>query len=318
MQSYHHFTQQERQSLLLLRKEGKSIRAIAAEMQRSPSSISRELKRNSNKNGSYNAWRATVLYILRRRKCKRRFRFESDQQLRDWTTEHIKLFWPPETITALWKIKHPGARLSHCTVYRALRRNMLPDCSPKTHLRRRNKRKYSQRSNYNSVQPEHTIHERCDSINNRERIGDWEGDTVYGGINKGYLTTCVDRLSRFLAASCADDKSTINVNQAMVTSLQGLPVESLTLDNGSEFADFKELESLLKTTVYFADPHSPWQRGSNENMNGLLRFFFPKGTDFRSFTAQAIQAVVDLINDRPRKCLNWLSPREVFFSKCCT
>jgi IS30 family transposase len=104
---------------------------------------------------------------------------------------------------------------------------------------------------------------------------------------------------------------------AVVKALDGLPVKSLSLDNGSEFACFKELEKELKATVYFADPHSPWQRASNENINDLVRFFFPKGTDFHKVIQEELDKVISLINNRPRKCLGWLSPIE-FLSRCCT
>jgi IS30 family transposase len=104
----------------------------------------------------------------------------------------------------------------------------------------------------------------------------------------------------------------------MIEALKGFQVDSITLDNGSEFADFRRVEKELKTTVYFADPHAPWQRPTNENTNGLLRFFFPKGTDFLKVSAQEVKDVLSLINNRPRKCLGWLSPAEIMFSKCCT
>jgi len=105
--------------------------------------------------------------------------------------------------------------------------------------------------------------------------------------------------------------------EAVCKALSGLPVHSLTLDNGTEFAEFKGIEKALNTVVYFADPHSPWQRGSNENTNGLLRFFFPKGSDFRQITQERLHEVADLLNNKPRKCLGWLSPAD-FFAKCCT
>ena len=144
-----------------------------------------------------------------------------------------------------------------------------------------------------------------------------EGDTVYGAIGKGLLVTCVDRKTRYLAASLLDARSTSLTRQAVQKALQGLPVTSVSLDNGSEFADFKGMEQDLNTKVYFADRHAPWQRGSNENINGLVRFFFPKGTDFHKITEDMLNYVLDLINRRPRKCLGWLSPAD-FFSKCCT
>lgn len=113
------------------------------------------------------------------------------------------------------------------------------------------------------------------------------------------------------------DKKAATVEKAMCYILNGtLPVESITLDNGSEFANFRHIEKALKTTIYFTDTHSPWQRGTNENINGLIRFFFPKGTDFKNVTLEKLNDVLALINNRPRKCLGWLSPVE--FLNCCT
>jgi IS30 family transposase len=126
-------------------------------------------------------------------------------------------------------------------------------------------------------------------IKERSRIGDWEGDTVYGAIGKGLLVTCVDRATRFLAASLLESRSANLTCQAVQKALQGFQVNSLSLDNGSEFADFKGMEQDLNTKVYFADRHAPWQRGSNENMNGLIRFFFPKGTNFHMVTEDMLR-----------------------------
>ena len=145
------------------------------------------------------------------------------------------------------------------------------------------------------------------------RLGDFEGDTVYGSIGKGYLVTAVDRMSRLTVASIAGDKTTESINAAFKAAFEKAKLIrplTLTLDNGTEFLGFKELEAMLGVKVYFADAHAPWQRGSNENVNGLLRFFFPKGTDFNSITEAQLDGVLELINNRPRKCLGFLSPYE--------
>ena len=153
-------------------------------------------------------------------------------------------------------------------------------------------------------------------INERGRIGDWEGDTVLGAPGKGGLVTMVDRRSRYLQMSLLPNKEAATVEKVVCRILTNyLPVESITLDNGSEFANFREFEKALDATVYFTDTHSPWQRGSNENINGLIRFFFPKCTDFRSVSPNQVDLVLHLINNRPRKCLGWLSPLE--FLECC-
>lgn len=315
MRSYTHFTLLERETLQELYKEGKSIRYIARILDRSPSSVSRELLRNKNKNGSYHPWRATILYILRRRTCVRPCRLVSDKPLFEWVCEGFENYWSPEIIAERWKLLNKDNKLSHSTIYRALRNKLLPRYTPKTHLRRHGR--YKNIHNSKTIQPEHLIREWPIEIVNRERLGDWEGDTVYGGIGKGLLFTCVDRKSRYFAASLIHSRTVENTNAAILRAMSGQIVNSLSLDNGSEFAGFKSLEKYLNTTVYFADPHSPWQRGSNENINNLVRFFFPKGVNFHAVTQEALDKVISLINNRPRKCLGWLSPIE-FLSRCCT
>ena len=316
--SYTHFTQEERESLSKMLSEGKSIRKIARELGKNASSVSREIARNKNKNGSYNSWRATYLYMLRRKNNSRKhFRLVVDTALCDWVKSCFSQYWSPEIIVALWKREHCGAKLSPVTVYRAIKRGLLPGYSPKTHLIRRGKR-YCKRGVSATIKPERTIHQRCEEANSRKRIGDWEADTMYGAINKGILLTCIDRMSRYLLATTVPDRRKESLLAAFVDTFCEYKAETLTLDNGSEFADFRKIEKSLETEIYFTDPRSPWQRGSNENINGLLRFFFPKGTDFRVVTKEAINEVLELINTRPRKCLNWLSPKDIFMAKCCT
>lgn len=316
MQSYTHFTMEERQSLYLKLKENKSLRKIAGEIGKNVSSISRELKRNRNKDKSYHPWRATILYIVRRKSSKRRYVIESNQELKEWILYGFSQYWSPEIISARWK-----GKISHKTIYAAVKRGMFPAITPKTHYRRRGK-KLNRSHNGQTIHPEHRVNERPNEANERCRIGDWEGDTVYGAIGKGYLLTCVDRKSRYLVAAIAKDRTNDVINDAFISAFASaeikLPKHTLTLDNGSEFGGFRKLQNLLETTIYFADPHSPWQRGSNENINDLLRFFFPKGINFNSILSENVNYVLTLINNRPRKCLGWLSPIEFINKKCCT
>jgi len=320
MSSYHHFTLEERESLHIGVKLGQSIRQIAKEVNKSPSSVSRELRRNRNKDGSYNAWRGHNLYAFRRKKCKRKYRLETDIELRKWVIEKLNSYWSPEAIATMWNMKHTQTTTSFSTIYSSLKRRILTEeYTPKTHLRRLGKRRKTAKTG--KMQIEHHISERPNEANNRERIGDWESDTVYGAIGKGFLSTNVDRKSRFLVAALLEERTSNTFNVETIQAFKkigNIPTHSFTFDNGSEFAMYKEFEKSLQTTAYFADPHSPWQRGTNENTNGVLRFFFPKGTNFLNVTPEYLDFVVDLINNRPRKCLGWLSPAEVFFRECCT
>lgn len=312
MKSYSHFTLEERECLRIKLTEGKSLRQIAFELGRNVSSISRELARNQKKDGSYNAYRGWSMYRFRRKKCVRPYRLETDDELRKFVMKGLDQYWSPQIIAARWQ----GQPFSPTTIYRALKQKRLPDYSERKHLRRRGILKYCRGDN-RTIHPEHTIHERLEIIKERARIGDWEGDTVLGGPGKGGLVTVVERKSRYLEMALIANKEAATVEKVMCSALSGcVPVKSITLDNGSEFANFRRIEKTLNATVYFADAHSPWQRGSIENINGLIRFFFPKGTDFRTVSQQQVNQVLFLINNRPRKCLGWLSPVE--FLNCCT
>lgn len=316
MQPYTHFTLEERESLRIKKTEGKSLHAIARELGRSVSSISRELKRNSGINGSYQAWRGCQLYKSRRKRCRRTYRLVQDTALLEKVCEGLDQYWSPEIIAQMWNREHPEKRVSHTTIYNALKNKCIKGYGEHSHLRRRGRRKYC-RGNNATIHPEHTIHERPDLIEARERFGDWEGDTVLGARGKGGLSTCVDRKSRYLVLGLIRNMSAKETEAAFCAMLKDQTVHSITFDNGSEFAGFKNIQRRLKTTVFFADPHSPWQRGSNENINGLIRWFFPKGTDFLTVFPQQLRYVEALINNRPRKCLGWLSPIQ-FLLQCCS
>lgn len=320
--SYTHFTLEERKYLQQLLSEGLSFRKIAEILERSPSTISREVSRNRAKYKPhrkpdndywYNHWRAQNLYIRRRRE-QNRAALTPDTKQWDYIVEGLKNFWSPEAICGRWKKAFPSEKpLSISTIYRYIKTGKFTNISVKKNLRRRGKRMMPRNSNYNSIQPDRIIPEWSDAIRLRIRVGDWEGDTVYGGVGKGLLVTLVDRKSRFLKMGFLSARNAGETRQVIETLLKGLPVKSISLDNGSEFSEFRELENTLNTIVYFAEPHKPWQRGTNENTNDIIRFFFPKGFDFRTVTADDIKFVENTINNRPRKCLGWKSPAEVFF-----
>ena len=315
---YTHFTLEERKYLQKLLEEGLSGNKIAAALGRSPSSISRELKRNSSKNpkkptnrANYHHWRAHSLAMMRRRD-HRRTALPPESFKRDYVCRGLSLFWSPEQIANRLREDFPGQIVGTSTIYRYLRRGDLPGFSRKTHLRRRGKRKVNRSSNYNTIQPDRTVLEWPAEIAQRTVIGHFEGDSVLGKPGTGGILTFVDRASRYLFAAKIDSKAAEPTRKAIVKLLKDVKVRSITLDNGCEFAQFRQIEEKLDTLVYFAEPHKPWQRGTNENTNGLLRFFFPKGCDFRAVSQEALDSVVDLINSRPRKCLGWKTPKDVF------
>ena len=319
--SYTHFTLTERNILQQFLNEGKSFREIARLMERSPSTISREVKRNfSKKKKRYNAWRATTLYITRRKRSVRKPVIQQNTELYNLIKECLEKYWSPE-ITAHYCTER-GYPVSFTTIYKAVRLGLFADIKPKSHFRRKGKKKHAKHGNHATIHPEHTIHDRPSIVEDRLRLGDWEGDTVCGAKNKSCLVTQVDRKSKLLVAAISPNHTKDAVRKATKRAFElleiDIPIHTITLDNGSEFADFKGIEEDLNTTIYFADPHAPWQRGLNENTNDMLRFFFPKGTDFNSITEDDLLCVLHIINSRPRKCLGFLSPLDFISKKCCT
>ena len=313
MKSYTHFTLEERICLQDLLKKGKSCRQIAEILGRSPSTISRELKRNwSKKKNHYHAWGANVKYICRRKDCHRKNHLLLNEEMYQFTLNGLLHYWSPEIIAGKWNTEHSD-KLSFSSIYRAVRAGHFPGIKPWTHFRRKAKPYFNQKKSYTRFF-ESSIHDRPIDADNRSRFGDFEGDTIYGSVGKGYLVTAVDRRSRLLVAVKCEDKTIPVINKAFVLAFSKLPKElkplTLTLDNGTEFLGFKDIEKENDLKVFFADSHSPWQRGSNENINGLIRFFFPRGTDFRNLPQEQLDSVVSLINNRPRKCLGYLSPIE--------
>lgn len=318
--SYTHFTLSERKYLQQLLSEEKSFREIAAILERSPSTISREVNRNKSKykpnrktdnKYQYNYWRAENLYIIRRRAQQRRA-LKPETKEWDYIVEKLSLFWSPEQIVNRYELEYGEKTVSFSTIYRYIYRGELPNIDKKVHLRRRGKRQLPRSSCYNTIQPDRTVLEWSDEIKSRARIGDWEGDTVHGAVGKGLVVTLVDRRTKYLLIGKLNSKNAKLTEEVMVSLLKEKPVKSISLDNGSEFANFREIERRLGAPVYFAEPHKPWQRGTNENTNDILRFFFPKGTDFHQVTDEELAEVAYLINTRPRKSLGWLSPLEAF------
>lgn len=322
--SYTHLTTEERKKIQELLAENKSFRYIAGILNRSPSTISREVKRNKAKYRPrkvlnsywYNHWNAYKQYIARRRNKKRR-KLIPDTEEWDYIIYGLEQYWSPETICSRWSITHPGKEfVSYTTIYRYIYKLELPGIRKRSHLRRKGKKYVNRNANYNTIQPDRIIPEWAEEINERLRIGDWEGDTVLGGTGKGGLVTLVDRKSRYVRIGLIQTKKASEVRAVLEQLLEDMPVKSISLDNGAEFAQFREMEENLETEVYFAEPHKPWQRGTNENTNGIIRFFYPKGCDFRKVTEEEVAKVEALLNNRPRKCLGWRTPAEVFFEQC--
>lgn len=315
MRVYNHLTLSEREYLELKLKERKSYRWIAAQLGRSPSTISREVKRNwSKKANHYHHWNANNNYKFRRRNCHRKNGLNKNAEAFAYVLDCLLKYWSPEIIAGRWNKEH-DTKISLSSIYRAVRAGAFPGVKPSTHFRRKAKLYSNKKKSYTRYF-ESSIHDREEIADLRGRLGDYEGDTIYGSVGKGYLVTGIDRMSRKTIAAIARDKTIASTNKAFIEAFrkaEDVPPRTLTLDNGTEFLGFRELEKALDIKVYFADSHAPWQRGSNENVNGLIRFFFPRGTDFNKVSDEQLDAVLDLINNRPRKCLGYLSPNEFVY-----
>lgn len=320
--SYQHFTIEERESILIYQTQGLNLTEIAAVLNRHPSSISRELRRHSKK-GKYSPAAAQADYHVSKSHCGRKRKLEVDKALSD-TVKHFFLDeqWSPEEIAGRLRLEYGKHVISYQTIYRAIYRGHFDDVSLShgargviRKLRHRGKTRHTKGhvEKRGKITISHTIHERPEEATLRSRIGDWEADTVAGKTGKATLVTLTDRKSRFLKIKKVAVKKSHLVIDAMIEMLEPLPKETVTPDRGKEFAKHPALTEELKIAVYFPDPHAPWQRGTNENTNGLLREYFPKGSDLTDVEESVIQDWENKLNNRPRKCLNWKTPYEVFY-----
>ena len=324
---YNHLTIEERESLYLGINQGKSIRQIAGELNRAPSTISRELNRNKVSHRPYSPSRAQRRYKRSKENCGCKPILANDENLK-LIRDLLCMEWSPDEIENRLRQEKNPLKISAATIYRALK-NGLMDGRALSHIRKADRcafhlrRKGKPRKANGKVNKQgqyeisHGISERPEAAKLRSELGHWEGDTVEGRKGGARFVTQVDRKSRYLLAAKVPNGSSEAVRDAMIRMFGQIPNEklrSITPDRGHEFAKHREVSTALHgVPFYFADPCSPWQRGTNENTNGLLRQYFPKKTSFDDVSNEYLAAVVSKINLRPRKCLNWMSPFEVFF-----
>jgi IS30 family transposase len=256
-----------------------------------------------------------------RRRQPRHYRRQQLEPLVAYVDRKLRSDWAPEQIAGRIRLDHRNdqrMRISTETIYRWAYTAARHGGKIHQHLRRGRSRRRSQTCYGQGKRffPGRVgIAERPEIVAKRARFGDWEADLVAGSFGKAALVSCIERKSRYLLAAKVEDKTAASFNAALTEQMTAVPVEmrhTLTLDNGSEMARFKELEEATQVRVFFADPHSPWQRGANENCNGLLRQYFPRGINFRKVTEDAVVKAVELLNNRPRKCLGYRTPAEVF------
>lgn len=320
--SYVQLTSEERYVIYHLKLFKLSLREIARRLNRHHTTISREIQRNGPARPEWVYWHEDAhRRALLRREQPRHYRRYDQVRLLNHVEKRLHEDWSPEAIAGRLRLDYPaneGMRVSAQTIYRwvykdASRGGSLFTCLRWQHKKCRRQRRYG--TGRGLIPGRIGIAERPDCVATRERYGDWEGDTVEGGKGSGNIATHVERKSRYLIAAKLMNKTAAVTATAVTAAYRRIPKvmrQTLTLDNGKEFARFKDIEQSAGLTIYFADPYAAWQRGANENTNGLLRRYFPKGSDFRSVTQETLAFVVKKLNHRPRKCLNYRTPHEVF------
>jgi IS30 family transposase len=310
----HHLTFQERGFLYRLKKQGKSKTEIAQLMGRDRSTIYRELKRNTGARG-YRPQQAQRLAEARRLSCRRPWKMD-DAEVRQYVQQKLSKLWSPDQIAGRVRRdlpRRPQRWLSRQTIYNWIN-NRATEWRP---LLRRGGRPPEKRGKLTDCV---RIDGRPDIINGRRRYGDWEGDTIVGKGRRSALLTLVERKSGYARIGRADNMKAATTTRVIRRRMKDLPSSlrrSATFDNGKEFAEHHKVTQTLGLEIYFALPYRSWQRGTNENTNGLLRQFFPKGTDFSRISHRQVARVEKLLNERPRKRLGYRTPAEVLAKHLC-
>lgn len=315
---YQHLAIHERYQIFSLKEAGLTTKAIAEQLNRHRGTIYRELKRNLSlvdRQPVYSPSRADDL--ARTRKIVRLYRPRIDRQTWARIEDCLRCRLSPEQING-WSQPLGIRSVSHETIYRYIWRDKKAGGDLWRYLRGklRRGRRYRSNKQRGQIVGRVGIEERAAVVETRRRRGDWEIDTVFGRRGRAALVTMVDRKTRFVAVEKVDSKQADGVAQAIVRALTKLArrVFTITSDNGKEFALHLQIAKTLKAKFYFAHPYSSWERGSNENCNGLLRQYFPKDHDFSLITQEEIDFAVNELNHRPRKIHGFKTPHELFFA----
>lgn len=317
--SYTHLSATDRGQIQALHHQGESMTYIARRLGRHRCSISRELRRNGRGTG-YDALQAHQQYQQRRKACRPGRRLEHPP-LRAYVFEKIPEGMTPEQIAGRLRLDYPEdprMRVSHEALYQSLYADecfhclvaQLPQARPKRRRRGQGKTRRGP-----SIPNRTGIEHRPAEVQQRSRYGDWEGDTLVGANQQAFVATMAERKSLFTILRKTDSKNASEVAAAITEGLLDMPrswLKTLTFDNGTEFAGHESISQTLPIAIYFADPYAAYQRGTNENTNGLVRRFLPKGTDFRTVTQHDLDHIAQQLNNRPRKKLNYRTPTEVF------
>jgi len=311
---YGHLCIDERYELYRLHEAGIAQKEIAELMDRSESTISRELRRNVLPKGGYKPASADRIAMSRRRRLSR---LECLSPLGDHVRDRLAMGWSPEQISGRLRLDEAEHMVSPETIYRFIYR---PKIRPEKLYRYLPRSKAARGRRYFKRRREplpnrRPIHDRPAQVEQRQEFGHWEGDLMQFRIQKGNLLTLYERKTRFTLSARLLTKTAKETTREILSTLRYLPsnaLKTITFDNGSEFSNHTELEVALKVETYFCDPHSPWQRGGIENTNGILRRDMPRKTPINEYTETDIQEITWAVNSTPRKCLGFKTPAEAF------
>ena len=313
---FKHFSIEEREKLQLMHWERISVRQMAQELGRSPSSVSRELRRNFPPEHRVYTPRMAHDRALAKRKCRGRTKRLRNDAVRSYVTEHLKMRWSPEQISGRMKRENIG-NISHEAIYQFIYAHVSygkvkvgEDLRP--YLRRARKlRQPKGARKHRWLKPKGvSIELRPDIVNKRERIGDWESDTVESCLHKRGVNTLVERKTGYLCVTKLKSRVARATAEVVNDRLKTLPKYTVTFDNGRENSEWNSIEKELEVQTFFAHPYCSGERGTNENTNGLIRQYFPKKTDFTKVPDDLIKQAEYDLNTRPRKRLNWSTPLE--------
>lgn len=314
MNQYSQLTEVQRYQISALMEARKSRQEIANLLGVSISTIGRELKRNTGQRG-YRPKQAHIKAVRRREWATKAIKMTVDVIC--LIEAKIALEWSPEQVSG-WLAKEQNISLSHERIYQHVWADKRQGGKLYKHLRQSNKKRkkqYGSKDKRGQIRDRVSIDERPAIVEAKLRIGDWEIDTVIGKNHQGALVTLVDRVSKFTLIKKVDSKHARVVTEATIQMLTPYLDKTLTItaDNGKEFAGHKKLSEELEAAIYFAHPYSSWERGLNENTNGLIRQYFTKGSSFENISDDEVEMVMDRLNHRPRKTLDYETPHAVFF-----
>lgn len=321
--SYRHLTKEERDLITVWKSEGRSLREIARHLGRDPGTISRELRRNAPPiyTGYYLPHKAQERATLRNRETHRRSRLK-EPRIKRYVQKRIKAGWSPEITAGRWSRLHPESTISHEAIYQWIyeeARELIPFLV-RAH-RKRQRRGYSRKHRKSHIPSRISIRERPKRVERRQEVGHWESDTAVSRRSKVALQVSVERKTRYSKLAKLRRKTAHETSTALNRRMNRYPSKmrkTFTYDNGTENTEHERVNQVLGTRSYFCEPFHSWERGTNENTIGLVRRFLPKKTDFAKVSDKDLRKIERWLNNRPRKCLKYQTPAEVFKDECCT